>query len=451
MTADEFEVRGEWWLPSRNDRRVPGILTFSPEDGAELSLFGNLRSILEEGDRTEQDGTFRISLTQAALERSGSYPLLHGDGNGNAYTLQDCLRVSASNRILSSQGSETIRVTRILKGASFEEDEALEATGISFGLANLVDWIGETGISEEWRDADGTLQDVPRFRVEAREKPDRRADLANGGTVYLKHSVGITGDGMSNRALTQGFHWRVDQAGMASLDDLLDLASDLQDLVSIATDRTAAFESVRFWHPDVYREMRGGARMPEAIDLFVVWNTKAERPVRRLHEHSLLFTFEHLGGIDGVSRWMDAAARHRGGLGRVMATRYAKEMFVSDRLLNCTAALEAFDRDSTQLRGSNLKTRLQRCVALAGNPFANLVGDVDRWAETVRLERNDVAHHFGRRMRTSGSEIYYLWQSLYWLYVMCILRDSGAPEEVFNHLQGHSQYQWLIPHIQAVV
>jgi hypothetical protein len=451
MTAHEFEVRGQWWLPGRDDRRVPGILTFSPEEGAELTLFGSLRSIFEEGEHTEKDGTVRISITQAALERSGNYPRLHGDGGGTAYTLQDCLRVRSSSTIVPGQGSETIRVTRILKGALFEKDEALEGTGISFGLTNLVDWIGETGISEEWREADSALEDAPRFRIEAYEKPDRFATLANGGTVYLKHSVGITGDRMSDRSLTQGFHWRVNQPEMVSMDDLQDLASDVQDLVSIATDRTASFESVRFWHPEVYREMRGGDRMPEAIDLFVVWNTKAERPVRRLHEHNLLFTFEDLGGIDGVRRWMNAAARHRGGLGRVMATRYAKEMFVSDRLLNCSAALEAFDRDSTKAKGSNLKTRLERCATLAGDPFTNLVGDVSRWAETIRVERNDVAHHFGRRMRTSGSETYYLWQSLYWLYVMCIMRDSGAPEEVFNHMQQHGQYRWLIPRIQAVI
>jgi ApeA N-terminal domain 1 len=451
MMMDDFEVRGEWWLPGRADRKVPGILTFSSEGGAELSLFGSLRSMFEEGERTEKGGTVRVSITQAALERSGRYPRLHGDGGGIAYTLQDCLRIRSSNRIPPGQGSEKVRVTRILKGAFFEEDEALDATGISFGLTYLVDWIGETGISEEWREDDGTQEDVPRFRIEVRKKPDRCAILANGGSVYLKHSVGITGDEMSDRALTQGFYWRVDQPGMVGMDDLLDLASDLQDLVSMATDSTTAFEHVRFWHPDVFRETPDGKRRPEAIDLFVEWNTQAERPARRLHEHDLLFTFEHLGGIDGVRRWMDAAARHRGGLGRVMGTRYAKGMFVSDRLLNCAAALEAFDRASTGNKGTKFKTRMQRCAALAGDPFTNLVGDVSRWAETIRLERDDVAHHFGRRMRTTGSETYYLWQSLYWVFVICILRDSGAPEEVFDHLQRHAQYQWLVPRIQAVI
>jgi hypothetical protein len=134
-----------------------------------------------------------------------------------------------------------------------------------------------------------------------------------------------------------------------------------------------------------------------------------------------------------------------------MASRYAKEMFVSDRLLNCSAALEAFDRDSTKREWSKLKTRLGRCADLAGNPFTNLVGDVSKWVEAIRLERDEVAHHFGRRMRTSSTTIYYLWESLYWLYVICILRDSGAPEDVFEHLQRHGQYQRLIRRIQAVI
>jgi hypothetical protein len=452
LTTDDFEVQGEWWLPGRPERKVPGILTFSLQNGAELSLLGSLRSLLEEGERSEKDGVVRISMTQASLERSGHYPRLNGAAAGNPYTLEDCFRIRASNRILPGQGSETIRVTRILRGAIFEEDEALEATGISFGLIHLVDWIGETTISEEWnwQEDGGPSDEMPRFRIQAHEKPDRHVVMANGVVVYLKHKIGIAGHERSERTLTQGFHWRVDQPRKVSMDDLLDLASDMQDLVSIATHRTAAFEFVRFWHPDVFHGRPEGKRLPKGIDLFVEWNAQADKPVRRLYDHDLLFTFEQLGGIDGVGRWMGAADRHRGGLGRVMGSRYAKGMFVSDRLLNCAAAVEAFDRKLTGTEQSKFKTRLQRCADLAGDPFTNLVGDVSRWAETMRLERDDIAHHFGRRMRSSGSETYYLWESMYWLFVLCILRDSAAPEEVSSHLQQHGQYQWLAPRIQAV-
>jgi len=453
MRTDDFEVQGEWWLPSRPDIKVPGILTFSPEDGAELSLLGSLRSIFEEGERSEKDGVVRVAMTQAALDRSGIYTRLHGLAGGTDYTLEDCFRIRSSHVLGASQGSEIIRVTRVLRGVLFEEDESLEATGISFGLTHLADWIGETGIDEmsNWREDGGPLEGVPRFRIEAREKLDRHVVLASGSSLSLKHSVGISGDRMSERALTQAFHWRLDQQDKASMEDLLDVASDVQDLVSIATHKTAAFEFVCFWHPDVFREIPDGKRRPVPIDLFVAWNTQADKPTRRLHEHDLLFTFDHLGGIEGVRRWTDAAAQHRGGLGRVMGARYARGMFVSDRLLNCSAALEAFDRDSTGHKRSKFKTRLQRCSDIAGDPFTNLVGEVSRWAEAIRLERDEVAHHFGRRIRSTGSETYYLWLSLYWLFILCLLRNSDAPVEVFDHLQQHGQYQWLAPRIQATI
>jgi hypothetical protein len=66
---------------------------------------------------------------------------------------------------------------------------------------------------------------------------------------------------------------------------------------------------------------------------------------------------------------MDAVAVHRSGLGRVAGTLYSNGMFMSDRLLNCAAAVEALDRLRTGYENSRFKTRLNRCAALAGKPF----------------------------------------------------------------------------------
>src|SRR5580704_10691728 len=101
-------------------------------------------------------------------------------------------------------------------------------------------------------------------------------------------------------------------------------------------------------------------------------------------------------------------------------------MLVSDRLLNCTAALEGLDRKVSGHRNSKLKTRLTRCSSLAGQPFRELVGDIASWAEAVRLDRDDVAHNFGRRTRSSSIATYYLWESLYFLYILCVLQLCGS-------------------------
>ena len=191
--------------------------------------------------------------------------------------------------------------------------------------------------------------------------------------------------------------------------------------------------------------------VPAPIDMFTQWNVRSERPPPRLYGPDFLFTFEDFGGMEDFRRWMNVAEEHRTSLGRVAATRYARNMFVSDRLLNCTAALEGLDRTVTGHSNSKLKTRLTRCSSLARQPFSGLVGDIASWMEAIRLDRDDVAHHFGRRTRSSSIQTFYLWESLYFLYILCILRLCDSPEDVFTHLQEHAAYRQLAQRIRSVI
>ena len=93
---DHFEVRGHWWLPEQSDHKVPGILKFSAERGAELELLGSFRSLLEFGERTEGDGVVRVEMTEDALRLSGRYPRLHGQAQGKPYTLDDGFALRSS-------------------------------------------------------------------------------------------------------------------------------------------------------------------------------------------------------------------------------------------------------------------------------------------------------------------------------------------------------------------
>jgi hypothetical protein len=190
--------------------------------------------------------------------------------------------------------------------------------------------------------------------------------------------------------------------------------------------------------------------IPVAIDQFARWNVRPEPPAGS-HRPDFLFSFEDFGGIEGIRRWMDVAEEHRSSLGRVTATRYARGMFVSDRLLNCAAALEGLDRTVTGHSNSTFKTRLTRCSSLAGQPFSGLVSDIPAWMEEVRIDRDDVAHHFGRRTRSSSIKTFYLWDSLYFLYILCILRLCSTPEAAFSRIQEHAAYQRLAQQIRSVI
>jgi hypothetical protein len=452
---DNFEVRGRWWPPERSSQKVPGILKFSVEHGAELELLGSFRSIVEFGERSEADGVVSVEMTEDALQHSARYPRLHGEAQGKVYTLEDCVTTRSTWPVLGEGGSQTINVSRVLRGAIFEQDESIEANAISFGVTYLNYWLTETGIKERWnfgKDNAPLPDDVPEFSLEAFAKPDRKVATADGRTVTLQHTVGIDGDSANRRSLTQNFSLRVDSADdKVSVDDALDWASDLQDLISISSHESAGFEFVQLWHPDVNRQLSDNRTIAAPIDLFARWNVRTEPPSARSRRPDFLFTFAEFGSMEGIRRWMDAAGEHRSSVGRVAATRYARGMFVSDRLLNCAAALEGLDRTASSYSNSKFKTRLSRCSSLAGQPFSDLVGDIASWTEAVRLDRDDVAHHFGRRTRSSSLRTYYLWETLYFLYVLCLLRLCDSPADVFNRIQDHAAYHRLAQQIRAVL
>jgi hypothetical protein len=133
-----------------------------------------------------------------------------------------------------------------------------------------------------------------------------------------------------------------------------------------------------------------------------------------------------------------------------MSTVYYPTMLVSDRLLNCTASIEAFDRDRHPAK-AKLAERLERCAALAGAPFTQLVGDVETWTAVVVGERNGVAHHLQKRRLSEQSDVFYIWRALYLLFVMCLLRLAEAPEDVFERIGGSPAYSWLQRRLREVV
>lgn len=183
--------------------------------------------------------------------------------------------------------------------------------------------------------------------------------------------------------------------------------------------------------------------------MFATWQVEPPSELSPLRPHHLLFSLRDLGGMDGISRWLEVSAKHRTALGRVMGTRYARAMFVSDRVLNCAAALEGYDRDSHPAK-CDFGKRIRRLAGRAGDTFEGLVGDVPAWVKTLTDVRNDVAHHRARAAVMS-SEQYFLGESAYWLFVLCMLRDAEAPPAVFGRISQHPQLRWLRHRITEVL
>jgi hypothetical protein len=237
--------------------------------------------------------------------------------------------------------------------------------------------------------------------------------------------------------------FRLERSEVQPMAAFLELASDLQDLVSIGVNRTAAFEAMSFFHPAVEHRHASRNPIPIPIDYFVQWKDRESRSDEEMvHAHEMVFSLADIGGMRGVERWLEAAALHRSALNRVMATRMQRSMYVSDRLINRSASLEAFDRVCNGTKRVGFRRRIERCIDYVGPTFDDLIGERHKWLQHVTAARNEAAHHLDRRV-LDGSEQYLLAEALYWLFTLCMLRAADVPNTVVDRIENLPALSWL--------
>jgi hypothetical protein len=415
----DLALQGHFHLPNQPDQQVPGILTFSTTEGGTLTLIGELPP-----SDTEQSRVI-------------------GQTPGNIYTLEDCFETFGDR----SKGKQVLRVQRLVVGAAYAKDQPITADQASIQLASLTHWIQSAGYGDTIQ-SDDRAERHSRWTITSDPIEPLTISIPQG-TLRLGQGRGMTGDGITSRTLTQtaGFHLRFNNT--LPLDDVIDLASDLQDLVSIGTDRPATFERFLLWHPDPQHELPDEPAASEPVEYLAQWRAQPSDHKHPPSEYDMAFTFRQLGGIDAIATWLDVAAKYRTMLGTVMSTSYADRMFVNDRLLERMAALEGFHRVRTGMDAPVLQSRLPDLTDLAGAPFEQLVGNVVAWRRRAAAERNNIAHHQGRFVHGSSGEMYVTAEAAYWLFVVCLLREMQAPQPVFDHLVRCPRFLWAKKRLTA--
>lgn len=434
---ESMEQGGQWWLPQSPEVTVPGVLRVDDRGRSQLTLIGELRSELTESERHDRpDGLVEFRMTEDALHRSGRYPRVLGRIGNHAYTLDGGVRTRRTSGLFGGLPSETLVFDQVFRGIWLADGAAAAFDRVAVDLQWLTYWAAATGLREthQWVD-----QRPVSFTLRGEALPNRRVRLGPGLTLYLRHRVGVEGDEVTARGLTQRFAWELRSTDLLPLDKLMDVPARLQALVSIGTGRTAGFDEVVLGHPrgtDGPTSARRRYRRP--IEYWAQWSAH-DTDVRPPKPHEMPFTLPELGGLPAVGRWLAVAERYQHQLDQVMSTRYGNAL-VSDRLLNRVAALEGFHKLHAGGNAS-LKQRLVACAQVAGEPFSELVGDVETWARIAKRERNEIGH--GSRSGFEAAHMLFIADAAYWLFVLCLLREMRAPSAVFTRIPNASTFRWL--------
>lgn len=439
-----LNVPGVWWLPETPDHKVPGWFTYDPEEGGTLRLSGSLRP-LNWIENSLADGSVQRFIGHRPDE-DRIYPRIHGQSGDLLLHMEDAFQLSLQDHLCrEDDAAEKVHVNWVITGALFDGDGPPQVHRAVVELQHLTSWVDNDALTVDWEDLP---EDV--FAVAtAHRRPTLRADLDDDSELAVVQSLGTAGDHRHDANLVQSILLTINATSPQRMPILVDRVSAFQDLLTIAAGKVANVETFHFTHNQVPKRSLAGQAIgnwKEELKYYTRWaNRDSDR--ERVSPYSMLFTFSDFGGIDGVERWMRVADRYRSELTRVMAVRYNTSMFTEDRVANCVAALESFDRtrrESTD-QDTNLRDRLQRCAEYAGETFVGLLGGepIDEWTKRAKNHRHALGHHLDRFRDNMELIERELGDQLLWLALLCLLREADAPDAVFTGISNNSHFRWI--------
>ena len=415
----DLDVEGVFWLEDRPDDTVAGRLTFTGANGAELDLIGSLHDL--------------TTLPQVVI----SPTRVLGVAGRQLLTLHNAHR---SRRRFEMPGidRETYRIPVVLAGTHISTSEPLLFSSAHMQLENLAAWVGLRGPEVDFVDpADGDLREI---KITHRTKPTL-THTSEIGTLEVSFPYHFS-SGLKT-ALEEDASIGVEFSENANIQDILSLCTSIQNLLTIACYATAKVKKVGLEHTDRTRETDPGKIVHDTIDLYTQWqDSRVLTTERQVGQWDMLFTFDDIGGLEGVERWLETSGKFRVTIDYLMTHWYFPALYSETRFLHAVIAAESFERIRTQKKKVNLKRALVRMAHESGL-FAELVGDIDRWATEILRTRDKKVVHVGLGPEADGARTLGLSESLYVLVVLCLLREYGVSEKTFVNVKEHDRFKWL--------
>lgn len=401
MAEALLELIGWFWRAATPEKKARGHLTIDGAGRILLKVSGSLRDdfYLYFGTSPRNDGlTFY------------EQHLIHGDC-GQPVTLYQCQRIYGAH-----QGTEYYEAISALTGGHFEEDPHVNLVKMQF--ANLANWVG-------WKP---DLVASSKFKF--REKESQLSLSQRDGELVIKFSLG-------------------DQH---SLQEINTLCSHIQMLGGIGLNDEAPLTKVFISHEK-------GDRTYE----FFTSEMKADNSVDSkeyfwVFKQNTLFHFNDIGGVDGLVKWIEIAEKFYPVILLLKDSRKNSTDYVEINTIRNMIATETFSKIKYGKKLNNseknsFKNRLKILAKCAGDIFFKEI-DADRWAKTIVQSRNNSLIH--RNFRDidiqQRSELirkfYWLSESLYYILVLCLLREAGVPEATRSMVQGHGMIEWVAEEVR---
>lgn len=447
--VEEFEYKGQWYLPEKPEKSIFGTLRFTPTEGAILDLMGSFRG-----------SSFSFGrMLQPEI-------ILGFSSNGKLITLYKCFETKLS---MSSPGLPTssFYANVVFVGATFQSKDDIKFKRMLIHYSNLDEWVNISGID---------IQDLPDRKevvIKYKRPEPIKVDMSDNYDVFLDVlATGPTHSAVQKEAsIEQKTYVRIEPREKISFDEFLNIAYNIQNFLSLA------FLSVA--HPLIVTGIAEENHVPGeeekneniVVDIFYESQDGHEKS-KILTQYDMLFT---LGDLQGqlstfLKNWFKEAELLKPVYDLYFGSLYNSRMYLQHRFLSFMQAIESYHRrtmnnfelpkEEHKKRISeivsavpeahrnwienklvysnelNLRNRFKELLDIFSDLSRRFIPDRDSFIHKVVTTRNYLTHYDeeSKKQCLEGIELYRATKKLKILIEICLLKTLGFPSDKIKEL-----------------
>ena len=452
-----LNMMGYWWLPDLEDNKLPGIFTFSQEDGAVLEVVGVLD---KSGFVKFKEPAIILGITQ----------------QGKPVTLYKCIHLQMSPALGRSLGGEKYFAHFAFEGVHFSSPEKIMFNGLYAQYDDLDAWVGRHGFSIDTDFiADGIVS-----KVNYQTPPEELFQLDDEISVGLAFSSfgPVQSSVQTNAEISQRVNLVVKSTSQDFLfDELFSKLNVFSNLLLIAAQRMPVPTSVYGYSKSNEETFKSGKIYQPKINIYYQPIEVATDQKKKISQE-LLFTFDELTE-EQIVAWFSSFEEYKTVIQLYKLLFYKGRSFIEHKFLSIAQSLESlhsilFDNQylskdqfkdrrkivleavppdlvdwvSGALDSANYKRfqlKIYELLDMKKSILFDFIDDADLFSRGVKDTRNEFVHHNKQKTTFQKEELpsaIFMMTMIFEIYLLGIIgfSDEKVREllepKIKTHLTG---------------
>jgi len=318
---EEYKKTGYFWLPEKEENKIPGILSIDDGGRIELEIVGHFDESIK-----ALNGDDDLSRIIGHVEKDG------------LVTLDDCF-YTKKNFSFGGISKSTILVNKVLSGAAWGKDEAVTFNTFSFSVDCLDEWVGISGISvdSDWDNRTATISYNP---------PEKTSIvLDNGMKLEICFAYTLPGfPSLTEAKITQRAYFRLESEGLRDLSDFTSIAFKITNLMCFAMDEIVTLKNVSATSSEIQRN-GDNKTYPVPISIYYQSIPFSEKlPKKNWHEMLFNFGAIKINTQQVFNNWLNAYEYLSPALGLYFSTKAGAQKYLDGKFLALAQGLETYHR-----------------------------------------------------------------------------------------------------------